>query len=147
MDLCKYVIESKTIYGLETYLLSSNHFDEILSILNIHESALAVWKVAEAIENIDIYPALIFIPHYPQGYQWVPALVYKHKGVYYHVQNYNLWVCSHCNEDNGPVLISMQDVAPFYDTDKPVIPMIFHKTICKKCGKTFGKHGIQYKKY
>ena len=145
-NLEKYTTERLTIYGLDTYIISSNHLEEILSILNIHVSALAIWRVANNIQDIEVYPALIFIPYYPENHQWVPALVYKHKGVSYHVQNYNLWVCNACNENNGPVLISMQDVATFYDTDTPVIPTIFHKMTCKKCGKPLAKHGIKYSK-
>lgn len=132
----KYVYKQLNIWDVDTYLIYPEHYKEIVELLNLHSSSLAILDIVKKTRTIELYPAVAYVPRFAEKYRWMPVLCYKNGEEFYHVQHHTGWMCRNCWTNNGQVIMPLFEADTiYYRFPFPSVPKEFHKVNCKKCGK------------
>ncbi|MBR6770926.1 MAG: hypothetical protein IKM28_06765 [Lachnospiraceae bacterium] len=144
-ELEKYIDKKLKIWNIDTYLMDAKYTCKVMELLNLHKMALSIWQVAEKVKTVELYPAVIYIPHFSKD-SWIPILCLKNREKFYHVYYHSGWMCRACWSDNGSVIMPMSEADTVYNQFSfSPIPAIFQKVNCKKCGIPLQNHLILVK--
>lgn len=154
-SLQKYCMNEFIIDGLKTYIISPEHYEnvlhdtELLEELGINND---IWKnaISFMLENIkQIHERkihLAFVKHENwKIHIWEPVNVYEHDKHFYHVSIGNAWICRKCRHvHRGKIIMPMAEADGIFLERKYlnsfVVPDIFSKIPCEKCGELLQNH-------
>ena len=153
--LIKYCIKVCNINGLDTYIISSKYYDDILtdtelldklsiSIFTSVDLIKCFISIAKKVDN-QLLLAFVYYKNYIDKFAWVPLNCYENKRMFYDVHYRESWLCRECGYLLRANIIMPIDESDsiFYSGTKnqyPPIPSIFKKIPCPKCGKLLQNH-------
>jgi len=142
--LNQYTKEVLCIDGLETYIISSEFYHELLNIIDsiqpnsyFKKELYYYIEVVSSVKNVELQIGVSYNPHIKiESLQWRPILCYKHDKNLYHVSYKEKWRCFDCKYDNHAVIMQLVDAEPdvYFGAEKPAYSPLFKKIPCKKCG-------------
>jgi len=139
--LSRYTKEVLRIDGLETYIISSEFYHELLNSIQpdtYFKKCLNHYiEVVSSIKSIELLIGVSYNPNIKvERLQWRPVLCYKQDNRLYHVSYNGKWRCLDCKYDNHAVIMQLADTEPdaYFGTEKPAHSALFKKIPCKKCG-------------
>lgn len=150
----KYTYKRMVLNGLDTYIISPEHYDEFLRDEKLMES-LQILKeflyryisIAASETGEALYFAIGYNQHIKR--KW-PLLCLEQDGVFYHVSYHSGWICRQCMQDNGAVIMPLVEAAQDYyiglNPFEIPIPSIFQNVACKSCGHMLQGHLIKLDK-
>lgn len=139
----KSVYRKLNIWGMDTYLIYPEYAKAVIDLLNLHSSSLSLLNIVKRTKSIELYLAVVYIPHHAEKYRWIPLLCCKSGDEFYHIQYHSEWMCRNCWTANGTVIMPIfESDTTCYKYPFPPIPEIFRKKNCKKCGKPLQNHLI-----
>ena len=149
-----YCINELIIDGLKTYIISPEHYDNLLhdtklleqlSISGVAKEFISrMTEHAKRINEIKIHFA--FVQHENRKISvWEPVNVCEYGNDFCHVFIRNSWLCRECGYIySGKIIMPMFEAdGGFLDAENIMtseIPAIFNKTSCVKCGRSLQKH-------
>ena len=148
-EIEKYVYKQLNISGVDTYIIFSEYYKDVLNILNLPcFICMRTLEISKRVKSVELYPAVVFVSfsNTHKNSWWFPMLCYKNGEEFYHVDYHGGWICRECWHDNGAVIMPMVDADAIYyrgtENHYPPIAPIFKKVNCKNCGKQLQRHLI-----
>jgi len=142
--LIRYTKEVFCIDGLDTYIISSEFYHELLNIIDsIQQNSYFKKKlqyyveVVSLVKNIELLIGISYNPYLKkESLQWRPVLCYKNDRDLYHVEYKEKWRCFDCKYDDHAVIMQLVNAEPdaYFGAKKPTYSTLFKKIPCKKCG-------------
>lgn len=156
MDLLhEYCISELVIDGLKTFIISPEHYEELLhdeklldqlSISDtIKEFIPGKIEYAKQISEIEIFFAFVQHENYVKRFMWEPVNVCKFGDNFYHIFIRSNWLCRECGHNHlGKIIMPMFEADSVFldmrNIKTAAIPAIFNKIPCEKCGKLLQHH-------
>ena len=148
--LKKYCLEVRCIDGLDTYIISPEFYEKILSdnellaqlgaSKNKRRFIETFIKYAKEVEGMELHLAFIHQKKW-KDFEWIPVNCLKHGDEIFHICCRENWICHECGYDNpGIVIMPQVEADPTYYEKCPAISSVFQKRACRKCGKTLQNH-------
>lgn len=154
-QLEKYCMKKCQINGLDTYILSPEHYGDLLQdsklLKALHHSDFEFIKpfidIASTVTDVELFPALTYHKGWTGQFAWIPTHCYKSGDKFVHVHFRSTWMCRECGHwHSGTILMpTVEADATFYSCTEnrcPPVPSIFRKLPCKNCGKPLQNHLI-----
>lgn len=153
--LHEYCISELVIDGLKTFIISPEHYEDLLhdgKLLEqlsmsdtIKEFIPGMIEYAKQISEIKIYFAFVQHENYVKRFMWEPVNVCKFGDNFYHIFIRSNWLCRECGHNHlGKIIMPMFEAdGVFLDMRNikiAAIPAIFSKIPCEKCGKLLQHH-------
>ena len=152
--LQKYCANELVIDGLKTYIISPEHYENLLhdtmlleqlSISDVGKKFIPrLIEYTKQISEIKIYFA--FVQHENRKICiWEPVNVCKYENEYYHVFIRDSWLCRECGHIHlGKIIMPILEADGVFLDGRNImtsdIPTIFNKIPCEKCGKLLQNH-------
>ena len=148
--LHEYCINELVIDGLKTFIISPEHYEDLLhdgklleqlSISDVGKDFISrMIEYARQISEIKIYFAFAQHENYAKRFMWEPVNVCKFGDDFYHIFIRNNWLCRECGHNHlGKIIMPMFEADGVFldmrNIKTTVIPAIFNKIPCEKCGK------------
>lgn len=153
--LQEYCASELVIDGLKTYVISPEHYEKLLHDTKLLEqlgiSGTGKEFISRCIEytkqisEIKIYFAFVQHENRVKRFMWEPVNVCKFGNDFYHIFIRSNWLCRECGHNHlGKIIMPMFEAdSVFLDMRNirtAVIPAIFNKVPCEKCGKLLQNH-------
>ena len=153
--LHKYYIDELLIDGLKTYIISPEYYENLLhdtmlleqlGISDVRKEFIpGMIEYAKQISEIKIYFAFVQHENFPKRFMWEPVNVCQFGNNFYHIFIRSNWLCKECGHNHlGKIIMPMFEAdGVFLDMRNirtAVIPAIFNKIPCEKCGKLLQNH-------
>jgi len=142
--LNQYTSDVLYVDGLETYIISSKFYHELLNAIDSIQPNSYFKRefnyYIEVVSSVKSVELLIGVSYNPQikieRLQWRPVLCYKHGSSLYQVSYKEKWRCIDCKYDHHSVIMQLVDAEPdvYFGVEKPAYSTLFKKVPCKKCG-------------
>ena len=158
--LHEYCINELVIDGLKTFIISPEHYEDLLhdgkllerlSISDVIKDFIpGMMEYAKQISEIKIYFAFVQHENYAKRFMWEPVNVCKFGDDFYHIFIRNSWLCRECGHNHlGKIIMPMFEADGVFldmrNIKTTVIPAIFNKIPCEKCGKLLQNHLLMIK--
>ena len=153
--LHEYCISELVIDGLKTFIISPEHYEELLhdgKLLDqlgvsdtIKEFISGKIEYAKQISEIKIYFAFVQHENYVKRFMWEPVNVCKFGDNFYHIFIRSNWLCRECGHNHlGKIIMPMFEADGVFldmrNIKTAAITAIFNKIPCEKCGKLQQHH-------
>ena len=152
--LHEYCINELVIDGLKTYIISPEHYENILhdakflKQLSISgEIKKSISRMIEYVKQIsEIKIHLAFVQHENRKiFIWEPVNVCKFGSDFYHIYIRENWLCKECGHNHtGKIIMPMFEADGVFLDMKNIrvakTPAIFNKIPCEACGKLLQNH-------
>ena len=153
--LQEYCIDELIIDGLKTYIISPEHYENLLhdtmlleqlSISDVGKEFIPrMIEYAKQISEIKIYFAFVQHENFAKRFMWEPVNVCKFGDDFYHIFIRNNWLCRECGHNHlGKIIMPMFEADSVFLDKRNIrtaaIPTIFNKIPCEKCGKLLQNH-------
>ena len=154
-SLHEYCINELVIDGLKTYIISPEHYENLLhdtklleqlSISNIRKEFIPeMIEYAKQISEIRIYLAFVQHENWEKRFMWEPVNVCKFGNDFYHIYIRENWRCIDCGHNHtGKIIMPMFEAEGVFLDRKKVrtakILAIFNKLSCEACGRLLQNH-------
>ena len=154
-SLQKYCMNKIIIDGLKTYIVPFEYYEniqhdtELLEELGINNDIIRnaislMIKNTKLNHKIKIH--LAFVRHENRKIHiWEPVNVYEHENHFYHVSVGRAWLCRKCQHVHmGNIIMPMAEADTIFlerqYLNSFVVPDIFKKIPCEKCGNLLQRH-------
>ena len=154
-SLHEYCINELVIDGLKTYIISPEHYDDLLhdtrlleqlSISDVRKEFIpGMIEYARQISEIKIYLAFVRHENWKKRFMWEPVNVCKFGSDFYHIYIRENWLCKECGHNHtGKIIMPMFEADGVFldmkNTRTAKIPAIFNKLSCEACGRLLQNH-------
>lgn len=163
-QLVRYCMEVRCINDLDTYIISPQCYEELLSDTELmkllwwhrdqhgqlhlppdwrEEMITGMMENSRKVDNL--YVAAVRLKKMPERSAWEPTYCYHQEDAFYHVMYRESWCCMDCRHWlQAPLIMPMAEHDPlFYQGTEnrwPDTPPIFQRVRCPNCGMTLNNH-------